>query len=78
MFLYSEKYFAMKKLLTNIFRFYRDGFRNMTIGRTLWIMIAIKLAIIFLVVKFFFPDVLATAYDSDSDRAQAVRSSLTD
>lgn len=68
----------MKRLFSGIYRFYRDGFRNMTVGRTLWIMIAVKLAIIFLVVKFFFPDVLATTYDNDADRAQAVRSALTE
>ncbi len=32
----------------------------------------------FLIFKiFFFPDKLATEYDNDADRAQAVRSSLT-
>ena len=66
----------MKRLILNIYGFYRDGFRNMTVGRTLWIMIAVKLAIIFLVVKYFFPDVLATGYDNDRDRAQAVRTLL--
>jgi len=40
-----------------IFRFYVDGFKNMTIGKTLWTIIIIKLIIIFLVLKlFFFPN----------------------
>ena len=43
-------------LLSRIFHLYYDGFRTMTLGRTLWTIILIKLAIIFLVLKlFFFP-----------------------
>lgn len=42
-----------------IFRFYRDGFQSMTLGRTLWALILIKLFIMFAVLKmFFFPDIL--------------------
>lgn len=57
---------------------YVDGFRNMTIGRKLWILIIIKLIVIFVILKiFFFPDVLGTNYDNDVQRADAVRESLT-
>ena len=39
------------------FHLYYDGFREMTLGRTLWLIIAIKVFIIFFVLKlFFFPD----------------------
>lgn len=68
---------AMKTLLARVFAMYRDGFRNMTLGQTLWLVIAVKLAIIFLVVKLlFFPDRLASDYDTDSERSQAVRDAL--
>ena len=52
----------MKKgLLSQIFHLYYDGFRKMTLGKTLWTIILIKLAIIFLVLKlFFFPDFINT------------------
>ena len=41
------------------FRLYYDGFRSMTLGRTLWLIIAVKLFIIFFILKlFFFPDFL--------------------
>ena len=52
----------MKKgLLFQIFHLYYDGFRTMTLGKTLWAVILIKLAIIFLVLKlFFFPDFINT------------------
>lgn len=48
----------MKKgLLNDIFHLYYDGFRTMTLGKTLWAIILIKLAVIFLVLKlFFFPN----------------------
>lgn len=57
---------------------YVDGFREMTVGRRLWALIIIKLAILFLVFKlFFFPDVLKENYDTDAQRAEAVRDALT-
>lgn len=50
-----------KGLLFQIFHLYYDGFRKMTLGKTLWTIILIKLAIIFLVLKlFFFPDFINT------------------
>lgn len=39
------------------FDLYYEGFRNMTLGKTLWAIILIKLFIIFFVLKmFFFPN----------------------
>lgn len=64
-------------LLSRIFRFYLDGFRSMTIGRKLWALIIIKLVIFFLVFKLFlFPDILSRDYDTDEERADAVRENL--
>ncbi len=40
--------------LVSVWQFYRDGFRNMTWGRTLWFVIIIKLFIIFVVLRIFF------------------------
>ena len=46
-------------LFYRIYRFYRDGFARMSIGRTLWLVVIVKLLIIFLVLKLFLmPDVL--------------------
>lgn len=40
-----------------MFRFYVDGFRSMTVGKTLWAIILVKLFIMFAILKlFFFPD----------------------
>lgn len=61
----------------SIYTFYRDGFRSMTIGKTLWAVIIIKLIIIFAVIRLlFFPNVLNENYDTDSQRADAVRENL--
>lgn len=58
---------------------YIDGFRNMTVGKKLWGIIILKLAIIFFVFKlFFFPDFLGSRYDDDEDKARAVARELTD
>ncbi len=40
-----------------VYDLYADGFRNMTLGRTLWAIILIKLFIMFAILKvFFFPN----------------------
>ena len=53
---------------------YVDGFRSMTVGKTLWLIIAIKLFIFFVVIRIlFFPDFLSSKSDSDEGKAQYVR-----
>lgn len=48
-------------VLLRVVRFYVDGFKSMTTGRILWLIILIKLFIIFVVLKiFFFPDFLSS------------------
>ena len=43
--------------LYRVYDLYYDGFRHMTLGRTLWAVIIVKLVVIFLVLKlFFFPN----------------------
>ncbi|MDE7412734.1 MAG: DUF4492 domain-containing protein [Muribaculaceae bacterium] len=64
--------------LNKIWVFYRDGFREMTVGKTLWAIILIKLFIFFVVIKLlFFPNLLSRDYDNDQDRAEHVRKELT-
>lgn len=38
----------------SVYEFYRDGFRSMTWGRTLWIIILIKLFVMFVILRIFF------------------------
>ena len=64
--------------LKRVWRFYVEGFKGMTIGRTLWAVILIKLFVMFFILKlFFFPNLLNTNYDTDAERAEAVRTNLT-
>jgi len=61
-----------------LFRFYRDGFRRMTVGRSLWKIIFIKLFVLFAVLKlFFFPNYLKTHFATDEQRADHVIENLT-
>ncbi len=61
-----------------IFHLYYDGFKSMTVGKTLWIIIIIKLFIIFFVLKiFFFPDLLKKNYKTDEERSNHVIEQLT-
>ncbi|MBB1529426.1 MAG: DUF4492 domain-containing protein [Prevotella sp.] len=54
---YQQSY--IKRILSAVFHLYYDGFKNMSIGKTLWTVILIKLFIMFFVLKlFFFPNVL--------------------
>lgn len=50
----------------------------MTVGRTLWKVIIIKMIIIFGVIKlFFFPDFLHTKFTNNKDRAAYVLEEIT-
>ena len=61
---------------TSILRFYIDGFREMKLGRTLWLIILAKLFIMFAVLKvFFFPDPLAGK--SPAEKADCLLENLT-
>ena len=60
-----------------IWRFYLEGFRNMTLGKSLWAIILIKLFIMFFILRlFFFPNILQQKYDTDEERANQVIENL--
>ena len=64
--------------LQRVFYFYVDGFKAMTLGRTLWAIIAIKVIVFFVIVRFiFFPNFLAGKADTDEGKADYVREQLT-
>ncbi|MBN2215370.1 MAG: DUF4492 domain-containing protein [Bacteroidales bacterium] len=66
------------RAIKNIIRFYLDGFRSMTVGKTLWIIILIKLFILFAVLKiFFFPDFLKSRFDTDVEKGNYVLEELS-
>ncbi len=67
-----------KNIFHNILSFYVEGFRNMTVGKTLWIIILIKLFILFVILRLlFFPDFLKRNFSSDAERINYVIEELT-
>ena len=61
------------------FHLYYDGFRSMTVGKTLWLIIGIKLFIFFVIIKLlFFPNFLNTKCDTEEEKTEYVRHQLTD
>lgn len=65
-------------IFSRIFRFYYEGFKNMTVGRTLWAIILIKLFIMFAILKiFFFPNFLKSNFNNDEERGNYVIEQLT-
>lgn len=64
--------------LKNIYSFYINGFKNMTIGKTLWKLILIKLLVIFLFLNYFVHDKsLKTEYKTYDEKIDFVYKNLT-
>jgi uncharacterized membrane protein len=65
----------MKNAVMSVWRFYVDGFRNMTWGRPLWWLIFLKVIVLFLVLRmFFFEPVLSGK--SDAEKSEHVGKEL--
>ncbi|MDH6355414.1 hypothetical protein M2132_001756 [Dysgonomonas sp. PH5-45] len=62
----------------NFFAMFWDGIKNMgTLGKTLWILVIIKLCIMFLILRpIFFPNFLSSKSDSAEGKADYVRQEL--
>jgi hypothetical protein len=74
----EQKVVQHSNIFQRIYRFYIDGFRSMTLGKTLWKIVFIKLIIMFAVLKlFFFPDFLGTQFTTDEQRADYVLEQIT-
>ena len=59
-----------------IYHFYLEGFREMKLGKTLWLIILVKLFIMFFILKlFFFPNYLGKL-DGDSAKEEHVSGEL--
>jgi len=68
-----------QNLLVRIWKFYISGFANMSNwGRQVWLIIIIKLFIMFVILKiFFFPDFLKSNFETDEQRSEHVLEILT-
>jgi len=66
------------KFFRSVFYLYYDGFVNMRVGKTLWILIIVKLFIMFAIIKWlFFPNVLQENFSTDAQRSQYILQQLT-
>jgi len=69
----------MKNPIVQMVRFYSEGFRNMKLGKTLWLIIVIKLFIMFFVLRlFFFPNFLNSRFSTEKERSEFVGNELID
>ena len=71
---------ATKNKKFNWFKMFWEGFTNMTtLGKTLWIIVIIKLIFMFFIMKpIFSPNFLNTKFDNAEDKADHVRKELID
>jgi hypothetical protein len=67
------------KLMCAVWKFYFEGFRDQKKwSRQVWVIILLKLFIMFFVLKlFFFPNFLNTKYTNDQERSNHVIEQLT-
>lgn len=64
--------------IRQVFRFYMEGFQEMRLGKTLWLIILIKLFIMFFILRlFFFPNYLGQ-FDTDAEKEEHVSGELID
>jgi len=64
---------------SRVFHLYYDGFRSMTVGKTLWLIIGIKIFIFFVVIKLlFFPNFLNSKFSTQEEKSEYVRHQLVD
>jgi len=64
--------------IKKIAKFYIDGFSSMTVGKKLWLIIFIKLFIMFAILKFFFfPNILQSNFNTDEERSNHVIEQIT-
>jgi len=63
---------------SDFFTMYVDGFKNLTWGKSLWIIILVKLFIMFAILKvFFFPNILNSRFDTKEEKSEYVIKELT-
>ncbi|AYA31318.1 DUF4492 domain-containing protein [Campylobacter jejuni] len=64
--------------ISQIFNFYKEGFKNLTLGKTLWKIIFIKLFVMFVILKLFIFDVnFNSIFKSDKEKSTFVLKNLT-
>ena len=65
------------RFIFKIFDFYKEGFKNLTLGKTLWKIIFIKLFIILIILNLFVFDVnFKSLYKDDVSKSNFVIQNL--
>ena len=67
----------MYSFLLKVYRFYLEGFKSMTVGKTLWAIILVKLFILFFIVKIFFFKKELVPFKTDEEKSLHVIEQLT-
>ncbi len=66
----------MLALPKRIVRFYINGFKEMKLGKTLWLIIAIKLFIMFVILRVFFFKPHLKQFESEESKQEYVSDEL--
>lgn len=68
-----------ESIFSKVVNFYIEGFQNMSkTSKKLWLLILIKLFIMFAIWRlFFFPNLLKTEFKSEQERSEYVIEQLT-
>jgi hypothetical protein len=71
--------YNIELMINRIAKFYLDGFKNLErLGIKLWMVILIKLFIMFFILKiFFFHDFLDYKFDNDEEKSDYIIKQLT-
>ncbi len=68
----------MKRIVDSVLSFYVEGFKGMKLGKKLWLIVAVKLFILFFVIKLlFFPDIMKEHFQNDAERSHYILDQLT-
>jgi hypothetical protein len=64
--------------IKNIYFMYYEGFKNMKVGKTLWKLILIKLAVILIFLKYFVHDTnFKSEYKTEQEKINFVHTNIT-
>jgi hypothetical protein len=64
--------------IKNIYFMYYEGFKNMKVGKTLWKLIFIKLAVILIFLKYFVHDSnFKSTYITEQEKINFVHTNIT-
>lgn len=64
--------------ISKIFSLYRDGFKNLTLGKSLWKIVIIKLLVILVVLNYFvYDNSLNSKFKTNKEKQNFIFTNLT-